>query len=181
MKEKIVNIIYNYVRSSSRGKLLAAGLLGTLFLVFTSLFIIVPVEIEKSVNIEGPNIAVLKYVSFVFFTAGCGLILWSNLCFIKIKGTPVHLKPPPKLVANGPFTYVRNPMHAGIFLILFAFGLYYSSILSVLVFTPVYILLDIWFIKNIEEPELVKRLGDDYIKYKDRTPMFIPRIRKTTL
>ena len=29
-------------------------------------------------------------------------------------------------------------------------------------------------LKRIEEPELVKRLGDEYAEYRGRTPMFIP-------
>jgi protein-S-isoprenylcysteine O-methyltransferase Ste14 len=33
-------------------------------------------------------------------------------------------------------------------------------------------------IKKIEEPELVKRFGTDYIKYKEQTPMFFPGRRK---
>jgi protein-S-isoprenylcysteine O-methyltransferase Ste14 len=27
-------------------------------------------------------------------------------------------------------------------------------------------------LKAIEEPELLKRLGEDYIEYRERTPMF---------
>jgi protein-S-isoprenylcysteine O-methyltransferase Ste14 len=29
-------------------------------------------------------------------------------------------------------------------------------------------------LKAIEEPELLKRLGEDYIEYRERTPMFFP-------
>jgi protein-S-isoprenylcysteine O-methyltransferase Ste14 len=44
----------------------------------------------------------------------------------------------------------------------------------VVFFTPLYVLLNVWELKNIEEPELVKRLGDEYIDYRRNTPMFIP-------
>jgi protein-S-isoprenylcysteine O-methyltransferase Ste14 len=32
-------------------------------------------------------------------------------------------------------------------------------------------------IKYIEEPELEKRLGKDYLEYKIKVPRFIPRIK----
>ena len=52
-----------------------------------------------------------------------------------------------------------------------------SSFSLVFVFTPLYILFNVWELKRIEEPELVRRLGDEYIEYRARTPMFIPRLR----
>jgi protein-S-isoprenylcysteine O-methyltransferase Ste14 len=33
-----------------------------------------------------------------------------------------------------------------------------------------------WELKEIEEPELVRRLGEEYIAYRNRTPMFVPKI-----
>jgi protein-S-isoprenylcysteine O-methyltransferase Ste14 len=33
-------------------------------------------------------------------------------------------------------------------------------------------------IKYIEEPELEKRLGKDYIEYKKRVPRFFPKIKR---
>jgi len=47
----------------------------------------------------------------------------------------------------------------------------------VVVFTPLYILINVWELKQIEEPELVKRFGDEYIDYRSRTPMFFPGLR----
>lgn len=45
---------------------------------------------------------------------------------------------------------------------------------AVLVFVPLFILVNDWELKAIEEPELLKRLGDEYAEYRRRTPMFIP-------
>jgi protein-S-isoprenylcysteine O-methyltransferase Ste14 len=42
------------------------------------------------------------------------------------------------------------------------------------IFTPLFILINVWELKAIEEPELLKRLGQDYIEYRKRTPMFFP-------
>jgi protein-S-isoprenylcysteine O-methyltransferase Ste14 len=68
-------------------------------------------------------------------------------------------------------------MLAGVFLMLFGIGFAVNSISLVVFFTPLYVLLNLWELKNIEEPELVKRLGNEYIEYREKTPMFIPGYR----
>ena len=65
-------------------------------------------------------------------------------------------------------------MLTGVFLVLFGIGFSINSLSTVLVFTPVYIAFNVWELKRIEEPELVLRLGEDYVEYRERTPMFIP-------
>ena len=68
-------------------------------------------------------------------------------------------------------------MLAGVFLVLFGIGFAVNSVSLVVLFTPLYVLLNVWELKNIEEPELVKRLGNAYIEYRKQTPMFIPGYR----
>jgi protein-S-isoprenylcysteine O-methyltransferase Ste14 len=68
-------------------------------------------------------------------------------------------------------------MLTGVFLFLFGIGFAIKSLSLVVLFTPLYILANAWELKEIEEPELVNRLGEDYVVYRRRTPMFIPRMR----
>jgi len=82
--------------------------------------------------------------------------------------------PPPKLVTTGPYHYTQNPMLTGVFSLLFGFGVFFGSVSLLFVFTPLFIYLNYWELKSIEEPELAKRLGEDYIQYHKRTPMFFP-------
>jgi protein-S-isoprenylcysteine O-methyltransferase Ste14 len=105
-------------------------------------------------------------------------MLWSILHFIKIKGTPVPFNPPPKLVNTGPYFYVRNPMLSGVFILMFGFGILFNSISLAFIFTPLFILFNYVELKAIEEPELEKRLGKDYLEYKKNVPMFFPRFKK---
>ena len=65
-------------------------------------------------------------------------------------------------------------MLTGVFLLLFGIGCGIDSLSLVAVFTPLYVLVNVWELKHIEEPELVKRLGDEYIEYRRQTPMFVP-------
>lgn len=68
-------------------------------------------------------------------------------------------------------------MLMGVFLLLFGIGFAIKSPSLVVLFTPLYALAHMWELKEIEEPELVKRLGEDYVAYRRRTPMFVPRVR----
>ena len=84
---------------------------------------------------------------------------------------------PPKVVITGPYRYARNPMLTGVFLFLFGIGFIFNSASLVFFFTPLYMLINVWELKKIEEPELIKRLGNEYIEYRNHTPMFIPGCR----
>jgi protein-S-isoprenylcysteine O-methyltransferase Ste14 len=117
-------------------------------------------------------------VSLLILAIGLFLMVWSILHFFKIKGTPVPFNPPPKLVDAGPYAYVRNPMLSGVFILMFGFGILFNSISLVFIFTPLFILFNYVELKAIEEPELEKRLGKKYLKYKKRVPMFFPRFKK---
>jgi protein-S-isoprenylcysteine O-methyltransferase Ste14 len=66
-------------------------------------------------------------------------------------------------------------MLTGVFSLLFGFGTVFGSVSLLLVFTPLFILVNFWELKAIEEPELEKRLGQEYIEYRKTTPMFFPR------
>ncbi|GAH12511.1 unnamed protein product, partial [marine sediment metagenome] len=55
-------------------------------------------------------------------------------------------------------------------------GVMVGSISLTFIFTPLFILVNIWELKEIEEPELGRRLGEEYIEYRNKTPMFIPKI-----
>ena len=66
-------------------------------------------------------------------------------------------------------------MLTGVFLFLFGIGFGFSSVSLVFFFAPLYVLINVWELKKIEEPELIMRLGDEYVEYRRDTPMFIPR------
>ena len=116
-------------------------------------------------------------LSLPFLTTGLALILWSSFLFAKSKGTPVPFSPPIQLVKTGPYSFIRNPIVLGYIMIFFGIGFCLGSISLVLITTPFYFILLILEIKLIEEPELEKRLGNDYLDYKERVPMFIPRLK----
>ena len=105
----------------------------------------------------------------------CG---WCVIRFLRAKGTPVPFNPPDELLQAGLYGRIRNPMLTGVFLALFGVGVLLHSLSIVLFWTPGYILVHVVELKLVEEPELEKRFGAAYTEYRNRVPMFFPRLRR---
>jgi protein-S-isoprenylcysteine O-methyltransferase Ste14 len=69
-------------------------------------------------------------------------------------------------------------MLSGVFALFLGIGFLLGSGSLLVIITPLFILANVWELKAIEEPELVKRLGQDYVEYRKRTPMFFPNFRR---
>ncbi len=87
------------------------------------------------------------------------------------------MNPPQELVAVAPYCWVRNPMLTGVFATLFGLGFVVHSVGIVLIWTPLFVVLNAIELKLVEEPELERRLGPKYVEYRRRVPMFIPRVQ----
>ena len=98
--------------------------------------------------------------------------------FIKARGSPVPFNPPKELVTTGLYSRTRNPMLLGWFIMLFGLGILLNSISLLLIFTPLFICLNIVYLRTIEEKEMEKKFGKQYLEYKKNVPMFIPRFGK---
>jgi protein-S-isoprenylcysteine O-methyltransferase Ste14 len=149
-----------------------------IFGVFTGLFVILAVLMDRWLSLPWPLSSGFSWlIAAPLIAFGVGVTAWSASHFLKVKGTPVPLNPPPTLVKTGPYQFVRNPMLTGVFFLLFGIGFAIKSPSLVVLFTPLFVLANVWELKEIEEPELLKRLGEEYVAYQQRTPMFIPRMR----
>jgi protein-S-isoprenylcysteine O-methyltransferase Ste14 len=180
IRELWINLLHKTATGTRKTRNLLTPIGVLIFGLFTGLFVLAAVLVDRALDLPHllPEIAKLP-VSIPVIAAGVLVTAWSALHFLKVKGTPVPFNPPPKVVDTGPYRYARNPMLTGVFLLLFGIGFYINSASLVLLFTPMYILANVWELKQIEEPELVKRLGDEYIAYRNKTPMFIPGRRST--
>jgi protein-S-isoprenylcysteine O-methyltransferase Ste14 len=149
-----------------------------IFAIFTGVFVGMSMLTDHYFSLPWPlSNGLSRLIWTPLITLGVGGTVWSGFHFLKVKGTPVPFNPPPKLVNTGPYRFARNPMLTGVFLLLFGIGFAIRSLSLVVFFTPLYILVNIWELKEIEESELVKRLGEEYVAYRRRTPMFVPRFK----
>ncbi len=109
---------------------------------------------------------------------GAILCLWSGYGFLKARGSPVPLNPPKKLLSTGLYSQIRNPMVLGWIIMLFSLGILLKSVSLIFIFTPLFILLNVLYLKTIEEKEMEKKFGEEYLQYKRSVPMFIPKLSK---
>jgi len=177
-RNRWINLLHKAATGAKKTRTLLTPVGVTIFGAFTALFVFAAIFVDRLFNLprllpEGARLL----VSIPMIAVGLAVAAWSAFHFLKVKGTPVPFNPPPEVVNTGPYRYARNPMLTGVFLFLFGIGFIVNSVSLVFFFTPLYVLINVWELKKIEEPELIKRLGDEYIKYRRHTPMFIPRRR----
>jgi len=87
-------------------------------------------------------------------------------------GGPGLETPPERLVATGPYAYMRNPMYLGHILYLIGLTLTLKSLLATLITIGA----AIWFHFRVlgDEKRLAERLGAPYVEYTSRVKRWIP-------
>jgi len=167
------------IATCSRGVKIIVTPIGAIIWFSVSLLLIyISIQLDRVLNF--PGFISIPYNIFIgLLSVGFGFFigLWTIILFMKAKGTPVPLNPPQKLITTGPYALVRNPMLIGWFGILFGIGFFINSISLTFIFTPAFLVLNIIYLKKIEEKELEKRFGEEYLRYKKEIPMFIPKIK----
>ena len=79
--------------------------------------------------IRPTHLGAVECAGIVAGVAGGALALWCILTFALVgQGTPAPFDPPRKLVDQGPYGCVRNPMYIGAALALCGAALFYRSI-----------------------------------------------------
>lgn len=178
IRERWVSLLYRAATGTRKTRTLLTPIGIVIFLLFTALCVFLSVQLDVAFALRWPiPVTVSGLLSIPMMSIGIAITAWSAFHFLKVNGTPVPFNPPPLLVESGPYRYARNPMLTGVFLLLFGIGFAIKSLSLVFIFTPLYVLANLWELKEIEEPELLRRLGKDYLAYRERTPMFIPGVR----
>jgi protein-S-isoprenylcysteine O-methyltransferase Ste14 len=113
---------------------------------------------------------------------GVGLLLFVASVFYfwtRGRGTLAPWDPPRLFVADGPYRFVRNPMISGVIFVLIGEA-------SILRSRPLgewavlFALANLVYIPMLEEPRLVARFGEPYMRYTRFVPRFLPRLRPWT-
>jgi protein-S-isoprenylcysteine O-methyltransferase Ste14 len=178
LKAKWVDFVYKVATGGKKVRNLFTPIGATFYGLITALCVVIALQVDNLLNLPKVLSTPLNVIlSIPLLLFGFFMIGWSLHNFLQARGTPVPFNPPPKLVTYGPYAYVRNPMLTGVFFFLLGLGVLFRSLSLVFLFTPAFITINVWELKSIEEPELEKRLGEEYIEYRNQTPMFIPKYR----
>jgi protein-S-isoprenylcysteine O-methyltransferase Ste14 len=106
---------------------------------------------------------------------GSLVALWCVFTFVlKGEGTPAPFDPPRRLVIQGPYRFVRNPMYLGAALALTGAACFYKSV-PLLIYGCIFLLVTHLFVIGYEEPTLRRTFGPDYKAYCHRVRRWWPR------
>ncbi|OPY60385.1 MAG: Isoprenylcysteine carboxyl methyltransferase (ICMT) family protein [Syntrophorhabdaceae bacterium PtaU1.Bin034] len=84
-----------------------------------------------------------------------------------------------RMVTEGVYTRVRHPQYSGLFLVMVGMLIQWPTIVTALMF-PV-LLIVYHRLARKEEAKMIEQEGDAYRQYVERTPMFVPRMRRAGL
>jgi protein-S-isoprenylcysteine O-methyltransferase Ste14 len=124
----------------------------------------------------GPAVAVLTVAAgCALVAAGLALWAWTVRLLARIgKGTLAPWDPTRRLVVEGPYRHVRNPMITAVLAVLVGEGLALGSP-GVLIWSAAFLAINWIYFALAEEPGLERRFGDEYRTYKRAVPRWLPR------
>jgi protein-S-isoprenylcysteine O-methyltransferase Ste14 len=113
----------------------------------------------------------LRASGILLFALGLFIIFWSMYSLRKAVFVPEN-----KLIATGPFEYVRHPMYLGGIIGAIGLALFAGSVLGAVYSFVLALVLS--HIASAEEEELRARFGNDYVEYAGKVPKLFPHVRR---
>jgi protein-S-isoprenylcysteine O-methyltransferase Ste14 len=119
-------------------------------------------------------------VGIPLITAGVLLVISTVALFVTVgRGTLAPWDPTTRLVVEGPYRYVRNPMISGVLFTLLGEAACFASFPLLTWFAAVLGVNAVYF-PLVEERGLRRRFGAEYDEYAANVPRWIPRLRPWT-
>lgn len=119
----------------------------------------------------------LPILGCVLICLGLVLMVATIRLFVTVgKGTLAPWSPTQRLVVQGVYRHVRNPMISGVFFILLGEAVLAAS-LPIFCWFVIFAVGNAIYIPLAEEPGMAKRFGSDYEDYRRNVPRWIPRLR----
>ncbi len=113
----------------------------------------------------------------IFLIIGLVLVVSTINLFVGFReGTLAPWDPTSKLVVEGPYGYVRNPMISGVIFILAAEAILLGG-WPLWVWVILFGLANIIYIPLFEEKGLEQRFGKEYRTYRKNVPAWFPRLK----
>ena len=122
------------------------------------------------------EISIFRFLGLVPILLGTLMYLSCAWDFTFVgKGTPAPIDPPKELVVRGLYRFVRNPMYAGVALVLFGEAVLFQSGM-LFVYAALVLLGFHLFVVCYEEPTLRRKFGESYEQYCRRVPRWVPGV-----
>jgi protein-S-isoprenylcysteine O-methyltransferase Ste14 len=152
---------------------LAAWLeIGVLFVVLYAGVPLAGLGLDRVFGI-GPVPISFRILGPILIVVGVVGLAWCFGLFGRADGTPNPLLPPRQLVTTGPYAWTRNPIAGSHFLAVLGLALTIGSFGAVLITFLLGIPANIAI--RHEERTLESRFGEEYRRYRNSVPRWVPR------
>lgn len=145
----------NVMALCTRRRILLSWVFGLVFLLFST-----------------PSASVSSKTAVLFLSIGIEIAFMGEAMRIWASG---YLYKDECLAVSGPFSYTRNPLYLGSFLIGFGFCLASAQILLLVAFLFFFAFIFAGTIMN-EANVLAQKFGAEFVHYKEKVPVFIPAL-----
>ena len=132
-------------------------------IIFISDYFAFPIYKNIILQIIGACLIILDPLIFAYVT---------RLFETKADGTPIFIEPTKRLVSSGLYSRTRNPIYMGHVLYSIGFILLFGRPLLI-VFTIVVIIKINILVRYWEEPHLLIKFGNEYVRYCKDVPRWI--------
>jgi protein-S-isoprenylcysteine O-methyltransferase Ste14 len=124
---------------------------------------------------HGASPAPVAWPAAAVVAIGVALYLWCLCVFAAVgRGTPGPWDPPRRLVAVGPYRWVRNPIYLAALLVVVGEAWLFGSA-ALLVYAGAVAVGFHLLVVGYEEPRLRAQFGERYQAYRRAVPRWIPR------
>lgn len=131
---------------------------------------------ESAIGITRHPSNILRAASILLALIGISLQVWCIALFQSVgRGTPSPAFAPQRLVTQGAYAHVRNPMNIGEVILFLALALWFASPL-LLAYAALAALAFHLFIVAWEEPQHLKQFGKGYSDYRMQVNRWIPKL-----
>src|SRR5439155_559887 len=101
----------------------------TLFVSFLLVWLPARVLARSGIPVMPPAMGAEQVAGMILAAVGAAIAAWCILTFVFVgKGTAAPFDPPRRLVVQGPYRFVRNPMYVGAGIALVGAALFYRSL-----------------------------------------------------
>jgi protein-S-isoprenylcysteine O-methyltransferase Ste14 len=113
-----------------------------------------------------------RWLGAVMILVGAPLLLSAIVWFAREGVKPYP--PIERVITTGPYAYTRNPMYGGVVLVMVGQGLLFGS-RAVFIYGLCWLAAFYIFELTVDDPFIIKRMGQPYEDYLKSVPGWIPR------
>lgn len=148
---------------------------GTVVVLVPALILIAGRGPEIGWGLAGVAAVLPVLLGLALIAAGFALWLWTVRLFARIgEGTLAPWDPTRRLVVEGPYRHLRNPMISAVLAMLAGEAALLGS-WPLLIWCATFFAVNHVFFRVQEEPGLERRFGEEYRTYRRDVPRWLPR------